>query len=154
MLVKINNKDMDAFKIENWINQNRNANGGVITPEFAMEILGKTNHFAHIKKVIKNIERLPVDEQKLYKDFVLAAIDEREQKGEALKGLRALADVCGVREEFETLNKKLKFYSRKDCIISYVTVHTRKEFEALDGKFLRVIFDNSNNISASFYKIQ
>ena len=93
MLVKIDNKDMDAFKIENWINETRDANGGVISPEFAMEILSKTNFYGHIKLIVNSIEKLPVEEQKKYKDFVLAAIDEREQKGDALKGLRALADV-------------------------------------------------------------
>ena len=38
MFVKIDNIDMDAFKVEEWINRTRDANGGVITPEFAMEI--------------------------------------------------------------------------------------------------------------------
>lgn len=146
MLVKIDNKDMSESAVLAWINRTRNATvDKKISPEFALEILSKTNFYGHIKLIVNSIEKLPVEERKKYKDFVLAAIDEREQKGDALKGLRALADVCGVRDEFETLNKKLKFYSRKDCCISYVTVHTRKEFEALDGKFLRVIFDNSNN---------
>ncbi len=42
MHVKIDNQDMDALKVEEWINRTRDANGGVISPEFAMEILTKT----------------------------------------------------------------------------------------------------------------
>ena len=57
MFVAIDNIDMDALKVEEWINTNRDANGGVISPEFAMEILTKTNHFAHIKKVISLIKK-------------------------------------------------------------------------------------------------
>ena len=44
MFVAINNKDMNIYDVEKWINNTRKANGGVISPEFAMEILGKTNH--------------------------------------------------------------------------------------------------------------
>ncbi len=143
MFVKIDNKNMGLLEIDAWIKRTRNANNGVISPEFAMEVLSKTNHFGHIKKVIQTIEKLPVEKQKEYKDFVLAAIDEREQKGEALAGLRRLADVCEVREEFEELNKKLNFYNSKEFVLSYVTVKTKEEFENLQGKFLRVIYDNS-----------
>jgi hypothetical protein len=110
-----------------------------------MELLKKTNFYGHIKIILKSIETMPDEEKIKYKNFVLSAIDEREQKGEALKGLRALADVCGVRDEFEILNKKLKFYGKTECCISYVTVKTKKDFNALKGKFLRVIFDNSDN---------
>jgi hypothetical protein len=145
MFVKIENTNESATAVLDWLQRSRNANGGVISPEIAMELLKKTNFYGHIKVVLKNIDKMPDKEKIKYKDFVLSAIDEREQKGEALKGLRALADVCGVRDEFETLNKKLKFYSRTECSISYVTVKTKKEFEALKGKFLRVIFDNSDN---------
>ena len=144
MFVKIDNKNMGLLEIDAWIKRTRNANDGVISPEFTMEVLSKTNHFGHIKKVIQTIEKLPVEKQKEYKDFVLGAIDEREQKGDALAGLRRLADVCEVREEFEELNKKLKFYNSKEFNLSYVTVKTKEEFENLKGKFLRVIFDNSN----------
>ena len=145
MFVKIENTDKSAPVVLEWLQKACKANDGKISPEIAMELLKKTNFYGHIKVALKHINRLPDEEKIKYKDFVLSAIDEREQKGEALKGLRALADVCGVRDEFETLNKKLKFYSKTECSISYVTVKTKKEFEALKGKFLRVIFDNSDN---------
>ena len=143
MFVKIDNKGMGLLEIDAWIKKTRNQNNGVISPEFAMEVLSKTNHFGHIKKVIQTIEKLPVEKQKEYSEFVLSAIDQREHKGEALAGLRRLADVCEVREEFEALNKKVKFYNAKDFVLSYVTVKSKEEFDALEGKFLRVIFDNS-----------
>ena len=86
MFVAIDNKNMDALKVEEWINHTRDANGGVISPEFAMEILTKTNHFAHIKKTINYIKKSCTDEKGelvtdkvlAYKDFILSAVDERE----------------------------------------------------------------------------
>ena len=76
MFVAIDNKNMDALKVEEWINPYRDDNGGVISPEFAMEILGKTNYFAHIKKVINNIKKACLDENgKLVADEVLAYKD-------------------------------------------------------------------------------
>ena len=55
MFVAIDNRDMNVFKVDGWINTTRDANGGIISPEFAMEILSKTNFHGHIKKVVKNI---------------------------------------------------------------------------------------------------
>ena len=85
MFVAIDNTDMDVFKVEEWINRTRDANGGVISPEFAMEILGKTNHFAHIKKVVNHIKKSCMDENGelvkdkvlAYKEFILSCIDRR-----------------------------------------------------------------------------
>ena len=150
MLVKINNKDMDVFKIENWINQNRNANGGVISPEFAMEILGKTNHFAHIKKVVNHIKKSCMDENGelvkdkvlAYKDFILSSVDGREQEGMALKWLQELADACGIREEFDKVNdERSKIYNNTVC--KMIVVKTKEEFEALKGNNLVVYHDFS-----------
>ena len=45
MFVEINNKTMDVIEVDAWINKTRDSNGILITPEFAMEILTKTNHF-------------------------------------------------------------------------------------------------------------
>ena len=49
MFVAINNTEMNIPQVTEWIMKTRDANGGVISPEFAMEILGKTNHFGHIR---------------------------------------------------------------------------------------------------------
>ena len=121
MFVAIDNQDMDVFKVEKWININRDASGGVISPEFAMEILGKTNYFAHIKKVINNIKKacldengeLVADEVLAYKDFILSCVNRREHEGMALIGLQELADAGDIREEFDKINSKKKVYNNK-----------------------------------------
>ena len=142
MFVEIDNKNMNAFKVEEWINRTRDANGGVISPEFAMEILGKTNHFAHIKKVLKNIkENCKTKEDILpYKEFILSCVDGREMSPQALEVLQDLADTCGVRDEFDEINsEEPKWYKKDDCDI--VIVISDEEFEALDGGNLRIFFD-------------
>ncbi len=150
MFVKIDNVDMDVFKVEEWIKTNRDANGGVISPEFAMEVLGKTNHFAHIKKVLKNITKACSDENGelvkdkvlAYKDFILSCVDGREMSQQALEVLQDLADACGIREEFDEINKKPKIYNKKDCDNTDIKiVKSREEFEALKGRDLIVFFD-------------
>ena len=147
MFVEIDNKDMDVFKVEEWINETRDANGGVISPEFAMEILGKTNHFAHIKKVLKNITKacsdengeLVADKVLAYKEFILSCVDGREMSPQALEMLQEMADVCEVRDEFDEKNAKPKEYDKDDCKV--VVVKSKEEFEALEGNDLRIFFD-------------
>ncbi len=142
MFVAIDNKDMDVFKVEEWINETRDANGGVISPEFAMEILGKTNHFAHIKKVLKNIKEKNKTKEELlaYKEFILSCVDEREMSPQALEMLQEMADVCEVRDEFDEKNAKPKWYDKDDCY-KVVVVRTKEEFKALEGNDLRIFFD-------------
>ncbi|MBQ2887183.1 MAG: hypothetical protein IJE43_26015 [Alphaproteobacteria bacterium] len=151
MFVAIDNIDMDAFKVEKLINETRDANGGVISPEFAMEILGKTNHFAHIKKLINLIKKscsdkngeLVADKVLEYKDFILSCVDVREMSPQALKGLQELADVCGCREEFDSINKQRKLYEKRDVI--GVSIRSKKEFDALRGDDLKV-YINADSI--------
>ena len=132
MFVAIDNTEMNIPQVTEWIIKTRDANGEVISPEFAMEVLSKTNHFGHIKMVLKNInDNCSDEEKKTYKDFVLACVDGREMSPQALAGLRELADVCGVRDEFETLNEKSKSYSIYDC--AGVTIKSKEEIEALEG---------------------
>ena len=57
MFVAINNIEKNIFEVDKWINTTRDANGGIISPEFAMEILSKTNHLGHIKKVLKAVKK-------------------------------------------------------------------------------------------------
>ena len=147
MFVEIDNKDMDVFKVEEWINETRDANGGVISPEFAMDILKKTNHFAHIKKVLKNITKacsdengeLVADKVLAYKEFILSCVDGREMSPQALEMLQEMADVCEVRDEFDEKNAKPKEYDKDDCKV--VVVKSKEEFEALEGNDLRIFFD-------------
>ena len=117
MFVLINNTDMDINAVEKWIKTARDANGGVISPEFAMEILGKTNHLGHIKKVLKNIKSKCATPEKMapYKEFILSCVDGREMSGEAMDMLKEMADLCGCKDELEIINNKPKRYSRTDC---------------------------------------
>ena len=57
MFVEIKNDDY-AIKIEEWIKRTRKDNKGVITPEFAMEVLKKTNHSGNLRTVIATIKEL------------------------------------------------------------------------------------------------
>ena len=129
MFVAIENAEMNAQNVDEWINNTRKANGGVISPEFAMEILSKTNHIANIKKVIKNIKSNCVDESEVlipelvlpYKEFVLSCVDGREMSEMAMADLRELAELCGCKEELETINNNEKVYSRTECQTFIVT---------------------------------
>ena len=141
MFVVINNTDMNVFKIDEWINHTRDANGGVISPEFAMEVLSKTNFRGHIKKVLKNIrENCTTKEQLMpYKEFILSCVDGREMSGEAMASLQEMARVCDCEEEFEKANAKPKFYGEKDC--EAVIIQSREEFKNLKNKNLKIYFD-------------
>ena len=150
MFVPINSADMDAFKVEEWINRTRDDNGGVISPEFAMDVLGKTNHFAHIKKLINLIKKscsdkngeLVADKVLAYKEFILSCVDGREHEGIALKGLQELADASGLREEFDKINQEDKLYDKKACE-KLICVTTGKKLDVkrrVNGEDLEVLF--------------
>ncbi len=150
MFVEIDNIDMDALKVEEWIKETRDANGGVISPEFAMEILTKTNHFAHIKKVLKNITKacsdengeLVADKVLAYKEFILSCIDGREMSPNALEMLSELAEKGGCKDEFAELNSKPKWYYKNDCDnIDIKIIKSKEEFKALKGNNLKVFID-------------
>ena len=85
MFVAINNTDMGLSDIEKWIKTARDDNGGIISPEFAMEILSKTNHLGHIKKVLRNIKDNCVTPEKIapYREFILSCVDGREMSPNA-----------------------------------------------------------------------
>ena len=143
MFVLINNTDMNINDIEKWIKTARDDNGGVISPESAMEVLSKTNHLGHIKKVLRNIKDKCTTPEKIapYKEFILSCVDGREMSGEAMDMLQEMAGLCGCSEdEFKVANGKLKIYGKFDCD-NVVIVKSIKEFEALRGENLRVYFD-------------
>ena len=153
MFVEINNTDMDVFLVEKWINETRDANGGVISPEFAMEILTKTNHFAHIKKVINHIKlkNKTVEEISPYKEFILSCVDGRKQEGLSLQSLQKIADDCGFREEFEEVNSKQpKVYGKDDC--DAIVVNDIEDFkDNLNDKKRIIALICSQNSSFSCY---
>ena len=97
MFVAIDNTDMNVYQVDRWIKDTRDADRDIITPEFAMEVLSKTNHIANIKTVIRNIKAQCIDENKKlvpelvlpYRDFILSCVDGREQSK------MVMADLCG-----------------------------------------------------------
>ena len=129
MFVDLTDNKMNAHDIDALIKRERDANDGVLSPEFAMDILSKTNHFANIKKLVKTIKEKCVDDSgnlipdKVlpYKEFILSCVDGREMSEFALKDLQDMADVCGVREDLETINNNEKVYSKTECQTAVVT---------------------------------
>ena len=151
--VAINNTEMSVPQVSTWIMTTRDANSGVISPEFAMEVLSKTNHFGHIKMMLKNIkDNCSDDEKKKYKDFVLACVDEREMSGDALTLLCEMAEEIGGTEEFEKLNAKDKLYDAKACE-KLVTISSQEELEDLKGTDLEVLFYQKNETELDTYMI-
>ena len=158
MFVPIDNVDMGVFKVDEWINHTRDASEGkLISPEFAMEILSKTNNFANIKKVLRNIrENCTTKEQLLpYKEFVLSCVDGREMSGEALASLQEMAKVCECEEEFEKANAKPKFYDKKDCDNAKV-VRSDEDIKKLFDHEVKAYFDMGNVFieSVKLYKVK
>ena len=141
MFVAINNTDMNVFQVDEWIKRTRDANNGIISPDFAMDILSKINHFANVKKVLKTIKDGCKTKEELlpYREFVLSCVDGREMSDSALNELRAMADVCDVREEFEELNNKPKLYNKTDA--DGVTIKSKEDLKLLKGSDLKVYVD-------------
>ena len=144
MFVAINNTDMGLSDIEKWIKIARDDNGGVISPESAMEVLSKTNHLGHIKKVLRNIkDKCTTPEEMVpYREFILSCVDSREMSGEAYQTLREMAKLCGCEDELETINKKPKLYNKTDC--NFIVIKSKKEFYDIEDKNLRVFYDADN----------
>ena len=132
MFVAINNTDMGLNDIEKWIKTARDNNGGVISPEFAMEILSKTNHLGHIKKVLANIKKNCTTKEEIepYREFILSCVDGREMSPQALGMLSELASLCGCEDEFKVANGKLKIYGKFDCD-NVVIVKSIEEFKGI-----------------------
>ena len=114
MFVEINNSDLSVVEIDKEIKVRRNRDGK-FTPELAMWVLSKTNHFANIKFVIKNIKQRPQEEWGEYKDFVLSCVDGREQSEKAIEDLLELVKHGGYEEEFNKVNEKNKVYDKEIC---------------------------------------
>ena len=143
MFVEIDNKDMNIHDVDKLIRTARDDNGGLISPEFAMKILSKTNHLAHIKKVLSNIKEKCDTPEKIapYREFILSCVDGREMSADALKMLSELVKECGCLDELKSINnKKPKFYGKFDCD-NVVIVKSIEELEALEGENLTVYFD-------------
>lgn len=112
--VDIENKSISPIQIDAWIKTRRNAEK-IITPEFALEILKRTNNFANIKVVVKEIQKLPKEKQLEYKDFVLSAVSSRMQTEQTLEALCQLAIDGDYLQEFIDENTNSKIYFSKTC---------------------------------------
>ena len=144
MFVAIENNDMSVPQVLDWINRTKNANNNVISPEFAMKILGKTNFYGHIKVVLKNIKENCKTREDIepYKEFILSCVDRREVSPQAMEDLVAMAKLCGCEEEFDEANDKVKIYEVKDCENADVKIiKSKKEFYDIEDKNLRVFYD-------------
>ena len=116
MFVKIHNMDMSVIDIDGWIKRRRNENG--MSPEFAMEVLSKTNHYGNIKTVLNCIEKLPLEEQIKYKEFVVSAVCYRETSKDTFDRLLKLAVDGGYENYFAENNNigiKSIIYKKDDC---------------------------------------
>ncbi len=141
MFVAINNKDMNVYEVDRWIKDTRDANRDIISPDVAMKVLSKTNHFANIKLVLKNIKEncKTAEAIKPYKEFILSCVDGREVSPQTLENLNELAGLCGSKDELEKINKKYKYYDAKACEKN-VAVSSQEELDALTGTDLDVLF--------------
>jgi hypothetical protein len=115
--VKIENLIKNPVEIEAWMKKERNSNG--FSPLFAYEVLKKTNHYANLKFVIKEILKKPEEERFLYKSFVLSAIEGRLHSENVHEGLRKLAEEGGYLREFNRLNSRRKVYWPQSCKVAY-----------------------------------
>ncbi|MBQ2885221.1 MAG: hypothetical protein IJE43_15940 [Alphaproteobacteria bacterium] len=98
------------IEVDTFIKKEREKNGGFITPYIANNVLEMTNHFACIKVVIKEINKLDKNKKMEFEDFVYNAIAGREHSNDAYAGLKKLAIECGWEEGFNSADKLPKCY--------------------------------------------
>ena len=152
MFVAINNVDKSAIYLDGVIKNARN--NGEITPEFAMDILAKTNHRTNIKMLVKAVKDKCANKEDIlpYREFILSCVDGRDVSGEALLVLQEMADLCECREEFDVANKKPKLYKEFD--VEGVTVSNGEDFYNLAGENLTVYCDWPDLLRMNFSKVK
>ncbi len=151
MFVAIDNTEMNVYQVDKWIKDTRNANRDIITPEFAMEVLSKTNHLANIKMVLKNIRENCDTPEKIapYREFILSCADGREMSEQAIDMLQEMAKLCGCEDELETINNVKKLYSNKD-VKGVIVRDLDKLNEALNSGAPVFIDVDKNNAKSCF----
>ncbi len=138
MVVYIENIAESAVAIDGEMKQFRNQYKK-ITPEFAMQMLAKTNFRANIKFLLKEIKNLETNERKYFSEFVIQAIHKRQHDESVYKELRDLAIEFGLEKEFELYDKEKKIYSPSDY--KGMVARTTKEIEFFSGKNCKCIID-------------
>ena len=137
MVLFIENPEQSVFDLDSEIKTFRNEHDK-ITPEFAKNILSKTNHRANIRFIIKQIGLLDEEERKAFGEFVVCAIECREHDDATYKELRNLASECECVEEFDRANEKRKLYGPEDCK-GMVVRHLSQLQECIDKGCLTIV---------------
>jgi hypothetical protein len=134
MFVEINNTELKTWAIHYLIARNEHESREVVSPEFALEVLSKTNHSGNIKRMIYDISSECKTKEELmpYKEFILSCVEGREQSEKVKSILCKQASVCGFLDEFVAADSKPKLYGSMSA--SGVTVHSKEELEAIEGK--------------------
>lgn len=116
MFIKIENTDKTLADIDRLIKKARDDNGGVISPEDAMELLKETNHYINIKVILNNIKEKCNTPEKIapYREFILSCVDRREMSTDAMKMLEDMARLCGCKREYNYAFYGTKFYGVED----------------------------------------
>ncbi len=116
MFIKIENTDKTIADIDGLIKKARDDNGGVISPEDAMELLKETNHYINIKVILNNIKEKCNTPEKIapYREFILSCVDGRAMSTDAMKMLGDMARLCGCKREFNYAFYGTKFYGVED----------------------------------------
>ena len=114
MFVNIERKEnASPISIDNWMKEVR---GDGFSPDEALQILKWTNYYGNIKRVISEIRKYDdVRVYRMFKSFIIGAIDGRETSEETYKMLRELAVECGFEKEFDEADKNAKVYGPRDC---------------------------------------
>lgn len=159
--VKIENSTLSPIEIDTILKKERNATGG-ISPLFVYEILKKTNHYANLKFILKEIDKVPDEEKFLYKSFVLGAIEQRAHVKSVYEGLRKLAVDGGYLDEFTHADHWRKVYFPKSCKVFYPSYVSGKILTASDKNYDTIfiapneddIIDYNNPLSNNHLKFR
>ena len=138
---------MNAFECDAFINRARDDQDGLTFDE-AMEVLRKTNNFANIKKVVKEINKYKTAEERLvFKEFVLSAVDGRETTPETFDGLYKLAVEGNYVAELLKAYSRAKVYKIKECNFVSKVFYPHRDTRMSSEDVVNVdrcIFDLSN----------
>lgn len=101
MFIEID-KPKNAIDVENWLKNQRESNGGFLSPEIVKEALSYTNNFANIKFMLKEINRFKTKEEKLpFKDVIFSMVTNRECSDASIETMKNIAKECDFLDEFE-----------------------------------------------------
>ena len=155
MFILINNKDESAIKIEGEVQRARNDKA--INPEFAMDVLSKTNHRSNIKKLVKAIKDKCTTKDDIlpFREFILSCVDGREMSCEVREYLTEMAELCDCKDDFLAVDEKTKFFGELDCTNAEnpIIIKNMREFSRLMGNNLKVYFDVSGIMELASYDL-